>query len=289
MPSPNTHIIARLKAMMSPCRLCPRECGAMRAEGERGWCGVGAKPMIAGWDLHMGEESFIRGERGAGAVFFSGCNLKCITCFAWEISHECAGEEITPEQLAQVFVELEARGASCLDLITPTHQAPGWAEALKLAREQGVGLEVVYNTGGYESVQTLEILSPMIGVYLTDIKTASSAHAEVLMGAGDYFPRAMEAIEFMLGQLGALEPETTELKGVVVRHLMLPGGWSDTEEVLRAVARLRPTPPVNLMGHYLPVAPGIERAPSVLGQWVEETQYRRMRELALELGLKLVE
>ncbi|MBP1543668.1 MAG: radical SAM protein, partial [Oscillospiraceae bacterium] len=206
---------------MMGCTLCPRRCNVDRDVG-KGFCGVGSSLKVARAALHHWEEPCISGTQGSGTVFFSGCVLKCIYCQNHQISAEGFGKEISISRLAEIFIELKAQGAHNINLVNPTHFVPQIKEALDMVRNE-LKIPVVYNTGGYERVETLKMMEGYVDIYLPDIKYFSD-EAAALSKATDYFDTAMAAVEEMLRQTGAPVIEDGILKkGTVVRHLVLPG------------------------------------------------------------------
>ena len=247
------------------CTLCPRGCGVERGETEgHGVCGVGTLPKIARAGLHMWEEPCISGTRGSGAVFFSGCNLRCAFCQNEPISHGGQGETVTPGRLAEIFAELEAQGAHNINLVTPTHFVPAILEALAIHRPR---VPVVYNCGGYESVQTLRLLEGQIDIYLPDFKYIDGRMARLLSGAPDYPQVALKAIREMRRQTGpaVYDADGMMLRGTQIRHLVLPGLTGDSMRLLTLIRDELPEgTPVSLMGQYTPCGramdiPGMNR------------------------------
>lgn len=234
------------------CRLCPRACGVDRTAGQRGFCGMGPRLTAARAALHFWEEPPISGEKGAGAVFFSGCSLGCAYCQNTEISHGRFGAELTTERLRAIFQELIAQGAHNIELVTATHFLPSILPALT----PKLPVPVVYNCGGYESVETLRALEGMVDVYLPDLKYAESALAAELSQAPDYFPVAAAAIDEMVRQTGPCRFDGDGLltRGVVIRHLVLPGQVQNSLKVLDYVAEHFPpgTVLLSLMAQYVP-------------------------------------
>ena len=206
---------------LSECRLCPRGCGADRTGERRGMCGVGANPVVARAAAHYWEEPCISGENGSGAVFFSGCSLKCVFCQNYEISSENRGVEIGASRLRDIFKELRDSGVHNINLVNPTHFAHAVAEAL----EEPPGIPVVYNCGGYESVDTLRMLEGKIDIYLPDMKYSDDAVAARYSKAGDYVRTAREAILEMYRQTGPYRLDESDMlqSGLIIRHLILPG------------------------------------------------------------------
>ena len=246
------------------CTLCPRNCRAEREDAQgRGVCGVGTMPKIARAALHMWEEPCISGARGSGAVFFSGCGLKCIFCQNEAISHGGEGEVVSVERLAEIFRELEAQGAHNINLVTAAQFVPSVIEALKLYRPN---IPIVYNSSGYERVDTLKMLEGYVDIYLPDFKYIDGQIAKLLSGAADYPQVAMAAIAEMLRQTGpaVYDEEGMMLRGTQIRHLVLPGLTGDSMKILSTIADEFPGAAVSLMGQYVPFGkaldmPGLNR------------------------------
>ncbi len=243
---------------MSVCMICPRRCGIDR-QTARGFCGVGEEMRIVRVMRHSFEEPCIAGEHGAGAIFFTGCNLGCVFCQNAPISHPAAGHEpgdtVSPRRLADIMLELQAAGLSSVDLVTPTHFTPRIAEALRLARMDGLSLPVVWNSGGYELTETLALLDGLIDVYMPDFKYFSPAISQKYSAAADYADRAAECIGYMYRVLGAARFEGGMMtRGVLVRHLVLPGCRRDSADVLRRLAETVPPDgiKISLMSQYSP-------------------------------------
>lgn len=225
----------KIEELMANCRLCPRNCGVNRTSGQTGYCGEDSKLYAARAALHFWEEPCISGTCGSGAVFFSGCNLKCVFCQNHAIAHG-DGKEITVDRLAEIFLELQEKGAANINLVTGTHYIPQICVALQLAKTRGLVLPVVYNTSGYEEVASLRMLEGLVDIWLPDFKYVSSELSAAYSFAPDYFEKASLALAEMVRQAG--EPvfdEATGLmkRGVIVRHLVLPGQSRDTKRVLR--------------------------------------------------------
>lgn len=234
------------------CALCPRRCGVNRLQGERGFCQMPAEPTLARAMLHHGEEPPISGTRGTGAVFFSGCTLRCCFCQNAEISVGARGISISPAQLREIFDRLISQGAETIDLVTPTHFLPSILPALK----PKLPVPVVMNCGGYERVETLRELDGKIDVYLPDFKYADNALAAELSHAPDYFETATAAILEMYRQTGGVVIENGILRrGVLIRHLVLPGYLENTLRVIEWVASAFPKKDVlfSLMSQYVPM------------------------------------
>ena len=215
----------RLDHLLSHCTLCPRRCGADRVAGERGICGAGRGIRIARAMLHQWEEPCLVGAHGAGAVFFSHCALRCVYCQNHAISHEGGGRDVSEEALAEIFLDLARQGAATLDLVTPTHYTPQILRALAAARKKGLSLPVVWNTSGYETVENIHRLAGAVGIYLPDLKYMTEESGRLCSAAPDYASAAQEALAAMVEQLGPVQfgPDGQLLRGVLVRHLVLPG------------------------------------------------------------------
>lgn len=246
------------------CTLCPRNCGAERtAESGAGVCRMGTQPKIARAALHMWEEPCISGTRGSGAVFFSGCGLRCVFCQNEAISQQGEGKIVTPARLAEIFRELEEQGAHNINLVTAAHFVPAVLEALSLYRPN---IPIVYNSSGYESIETLRMLSGVVDVYLPDYKYIDPNMAAMLSGARDYPEVAYAAIAEMIRQTGAPVYDENGMmrSGTLIRHLVLPGLTGDSMKILTRIRDEFPKIPVSLMGQYTPCGralsmPGMDR------------------------------
>ena len=227
-----------LVSIPSSCTLCPRRCGADRAAGRTGFCGAGSTLKAARAALHYWEEPCISGTRGSGTVFFSGCTLKCCFCQNYPISAEGLGREITVEHLAEIFLDLQSQGAHNINLVTPGQWQPWIIAALDIARAKGLHLPILCNTGGYETVESVEAWRGYIDIWLADLKYVSSSLSAELSSAPDYFAQARPAIEAMMAQAGhpVFDSEGILQKGVILRHLALPGHIDDSFAVLDRMA-----------------------------------------------------
>ncbi len=255
--------IKGLRAMLSPCRLCPLRCGASRLDGDAGVCRTGRLPHISAAIAHFGEEPPLVGRYGSGTIFLSYCNLKCPFCQNHEISRSGDGSETTTEGLASMMLRLQREGCHNINFVTPTHQAAQIAESLPLAVEKGLEVPLVYNSGGYDSVETLRLLEGIFDIYMPDFKYGSDRTGLELSGVPGYFAAAKEAIREMHRQVGNLKtgPGNTALRGLIVRHLVLPGGLAGTEEVVRFLAgEISRETYVNIMDQYRPAYRAFEDA-----------------------------
>ncbi len=236
---------------MMGCELCPRRCGARRQEGQAGVCGArGLRAARAG--LHQWEEPCISGQRGSGAVFFSGCPLGCVFCQNYQISHEKEGMDLTASQLARVFARLEEQGAHNINLVSPTPYVEEIIEALELYRPH---VPVVYNTSGYERVETLRRIDPYVDIYLPDVKYVSPEISQKYSGVSDYFEMASQALLFMLEKKpqAVFDEEGLMRRGVILRHLVLPGNLRQTYLLLDWMEENIPKETyISLMGQYFP-------------------------------------
>ncbi len=240
---------------MSKCYICPRRCGADREGGSYGYCGVGATIRVARAALHLWEEPVISGSRGSGTIFFSGCNLRCVYCQNHEVSHLSRGRELTPDALCEKMLDLQRQGAHNLNLVTPSHYVPAIIEALRQIKSK-LYIPVVYNCGGYESVETIDALEGLVDVYLPDFKYVSSELSRNYSGAADYFAVARAAILRMFAQVGrpVLSENGLMTRGVLVRHLVLPGCRKDSIALLGQLAKMFSPEDIllSIMSQYTP-------------------------------------
>jgi putative pyruvate formate lyase activating enzyme len=256
--------LAAAYALLDGCGVCPRRCPVRRRAGERGFCGLANEVVVARAGLHFGEEACLVGRGGTGAVYFGGCNLGCLFCQTAEISHRPAGRPVSPRALADLLLDLAARGAATIDLVTPTHVAPQVLEACLDARALGLALPLVYNCGGYESVEMLALLEGVIDVYLPDAKYADAAAAgetsRIPPQATPYPEALFAALREMHRQVGDLVigADGVARRGLLVRHLVMPDDLGGTAALMRFIAReISPATAVNLMGQYRPMADAV--------------------------------
>lgn len=274
------------------CKLCPRACGADRTAGNAGVCGADNRLRVARAALHHWEEPCLSGApdapTGSGTVFFTGCALGCCYCQNYAISQQGLGKEIDESRLAEIFLELQEKGAQNINLVTATQWLPWVTSALDDARRRGLNLPVVYNTGGYETPDTIQTLEPYVDIWLTDYKYASPALAAELSRAKDYPAVADEALCLMLRQTGApvFGEDGFLRRGVIVRHLALPGHAEDSLAVLRRLAQIRRETGVpfltSLMSQFTPFYHAQDHG---LGRRITSYEYRKVVEEALALGL----
>jgi putative pyruvate formate lyase activating enzyme len=249
----------RLVAGLASCRACPRACGVDRLSGAGspagGACATGRHARVSSAFPHHGEEDVLRGERGSGTIFFSQCNLHCPFCQNFDISHHGEGPELAAELLAEQMVLLQLAGCHNINLVTPSHVVPQILEALEIAIGEGLRIPIIYNSSGYDAVETLEALDGVVDVYMPDLKFASEDAAGRYLGAPDYPEAARRAIAEMHRQVGDLEIDNDglALRGLLVRHLVMPGLLEETREVVRFLAdAISPNTVLNLMAQYRP-------------------------------------
>lgn len=266
------------------CFLCPRRCGIDRAV-QPGFCGATETPRVARIMLHYWEEPFLSGAKGSGAVFFSGCNLGCVFCQNHAIRDGGVGEYYNADQLAQAYLALQEQGAHNINLVTAAHHVPIVSESLRLAKAQGLKIPIVYNSGGYELVETLRLLDGLVDVYLPDLKYVSSELSERFSGAPDYFEVAAAAVEEMYRQVGDLTfgEDGIAARGLVIRHLVLPNCVDDSRKVLDyIVTRFPLSTQVSIMSQFTPQEHVTEFP---LNRRITPREYDRVISYALSKGL----
>lgn len=277
--------VGALRDMLSRCRLCPRCCRANRLEGQVGWCRIGVLPRVASAGAHWGEEPVLVGDGGSGTIFFSGCNLDCVFCQNYDISHYCAGEPASASHLAGIMLKLQRQGCVNINFVTPTHVAHAVAEAIVLARRQGCTIPMVYNCGGYESVPTLRLLQGLIDIYMPDFKWADAETGLKYSGVKNYPQVARAALREMYRQVGRLRVDDRGVaqKGVLVRHLVMPNDLARSRQVIQIVAATAPGCAINVMGQYRPEYRACEYAE--LAGRVDHGHVAELRRYAASLGL----
>lgn len=273
--------------LLANCQLCPRSCGVDRTAGQLGACGRDSRLFLARAALHAWEEPCISGTNGSGTVFFSGCNLRCIYCQNYQISKGQAGVEISVDRLCDIFLELQDKKAENINLVTPTHYLPQIGTALSQAKKRGLRIPVVYNTSGYELAKTVRSLEGFVDIWLTDFKYKSSEASLRYSGAADYFLFASAALKEMVSQAGkpVLNERGLMKKGVIVRHLMLPGLLSDTKDILEYLyEEYGDMIYISLMSQYTPVQAFTEY--KELNRRITQQEYEEAVSYALMLGIK---
>lgn len=271
------------------CNICPRRCGADRENGRLGFCGASNKIRIARAALHFWEEPCLSGKNGAGTVFFSHCNMKCVYCQNYRISTRGAGHEVSIGELAEIFLDLQSQGANNIDLVTPTHYALDIAEAVKKAKDSGLHIPVLYNCGGYESVETLKRLEGLIDIYMPDMKYYRDKYAVKYSSAPRYFETACAALEEMYRQTGAfvLDENGIMQSGVIVRHMMLPGLMLDTKKIMDYLFDTYGNNIyISLMSQYTPLK-NVERFPE-LNRKIDMKKYNSIVDYCMNRGMENV-
>ena len=281
--------VQQLAERMNPCTLCPRNCKVYRSRGQIGFCGLTDVPIVSSIGPHFGEESVLVGTGGSGTIFFAGCNLGCIFCQNYDISHYKQGKPVSIEQLAESMKELQKIGCVNINLVTPTHVAPAIAAAIELAKKNGLKLPIVYNSGGYDSAETLKFLDGYIDIYMPDMKFADPKVAKDLSAAADYPQVNKAAVLEMHRQTGDLIIEDgLAVKGLLIRHLVLPNNHAGSFEIIDFLSEhVSPKTAINIMAQYRPCFkaseyPKINRRPTV-----EEIETVRL--YALDKGLTIID
>ncbi|MDI6870950.1 MAG: radical SAM protein [Bacillota bacterium] len=273
-------------AALAHCLVCAQACGPNRLAGELGVCRTGRYAVISGYGPHFGEEEPLTGRHGSGTIFFGHCNLTCLFCQNHDISCEGVGEEVKAADLADIMLDLQARGCHNVNLVSPSHVVPQILEALNLAAEGGLRIPLVYNTGGYDALPTLRWLDGVVDIYMPDLKFADARVAEELAGARNYPAAAKAAIKEMHRQVGDLvvNEEGIARRGLLLRHLVLPEGLAGTAELMEFVAtELSRDTYVNLMDQYYPAHRAQRRPP--LNRRITPAEYREAMQAAREAGL----
>ncbi len=277
----------RGREMLRSCSVCPRGCGVDRWKDELGVCRIGKDPVVHSFGPHFGEEGPLVGRFGSGTIFLSGCNLKCIFCQNFETSQLVRGKAVTSEELAGMMLSLQGAGCHNINFVSPTHVVPQILDALVIAREGGLRVPLVYNCGGYESLDTLRLLDGVIDIYMPDLKYMDCEIGRRLSGVEDYPEVARKALVEMHRQVGILDldPQGVATRGVLIRHLVLPGGLAGTVEAMRFIANsLSKESYVNVMGQYRPM----HRAHLVkeIDRYVTGDEVNEARRIAAREGLR---
>jgi len=247
--------IKAARKLLSPCKLCPRKCCVDRLSGEIGVCKTASQAWVSSYNSHFGEESPLVGKHGSGTIFFTHCNLMCLFCQNFDISHEGHGQEITDEELAAIMLALQQQGCHNINFVTPSHVVPQILAALEIAIQHGLCVPLVYNSGGYDLSSTLRLLEGVFDIYMPDFKFWNPELAESACQAADYAEVACKALKEMHRQVGDLIIDDSGIarKGLLIRHLVLPGGMAGTRKIMRFIAREISTRSyVNIMSQYRP-------------------------------------
>lgn len=277
---------AEADSHLKSCRLCPRKCGVDRLAGETGFCNTGRLSWVSSFSPHFGEEAPLVGIHGSGTIFFTHCNLMCLFCQNFDISHEGQGQEVTASELAGIMLSLQHQGCHNINFVSPSHVVPQILAALEVAIENGLNIPLVFNTGGYDRVTTLKLLEGVVDIYMPDFKFWDSQVAENSCQAGDYPDVARKAIVEMHRQVGDLLIDETGIArhGLLIRHLVLPGGLAGTRDIMRFIAqKLSAASYVNVMSQYRPCG----RAAEVKGleRPLAPEDYKKAVQAAKEEGL----
>ncbi|NOQ65887.1 MAG: radical SAM protein [Desulfobacterales bacterium] len=279
--------IAEAQQRLSPCRVCPRHCKVDRLSDEKGICQTGVKAVVSSYAPHFGEESPLVGSGGSGTIFFTHCNLLCIFCQNYEISHLGQGIETDPGQLAAMMLSLQRQGCHNINFVTPSHVVPQILVALPKAIEKGLTVPLVYNSSGYDSLETLKLLEGIVDIYMPDFKFWDKDLAKRYAKAPDYPEVAQKAILEMYQQVGDLvmDDEGVAVKGLLVRHLVMPGSLEETREILRFLAReVSVDTYVNVMDQYRPCGEACHCPP--IDRTLTGGEYQQALKLARDAGLQ---
>lgn len=279
--------VSILKSLLSNCTLCPHNCKVNRLKGERGYCKTLDNVILSGASPHFGEEPELVGNYGSGTIFFSHCNLRCLFCQNYEISHCGEGEEYSVEDLAKVMIYLQKKGCHNINLVSPGHIIPQIVEAIFLAANQGLNIPIVYNTNGYDLSSTLELLTDIIDIYMPDIKFANDELGLKYLGVKDYFKHAKKAVMEMFRQVGNLKTNEQHLayKGMMIRHLVMPENIAGTKEIMEFISKeLSPDTYVNIMAQYYPQYKAFEH--DALKRSITQNEYLAAIKAAKNAGLE---
>jgi putative pyruvate formate lyase activating enzyme len=278
--------VAQARERLRRCHVCPRHCAIDRLEGDLGFCLVGAKPFVSSYGPHHGEEAPLRGWNGSGAIFFASCNLRCIYCQNYEISQLREGRDVSAEELADMMLSLQEQSCHNINLVTPSHQVPQILEGLLLAAQRGLHLPLVYNTSSYDDLEMLRLLDGIVDIYLPDFKYADAEAGLKYSKVPGYPEIAKAAIKEMHRQTGDLviDERGLAVRGLLLRHLVLPGGVAETAEIMRFLAdEISPNTYVNIMDQYRPCWKSFNYPP--LNRGITKEEFEDAVEAAKTAGL----
>jgi putative pyruvate formate lyase activating enzyme len=277
--------VIRLKNILEVCTLCPRQCKVNRLKNELGYCEAGAALTVSSSFPHFGEERPLVGRSGSGTIFLTHCNLKCNFCQNDDISHRGVGESVSAQKLAQMMLSQQMQGCHNINFVTPTHYAPQIIAALPLAIQMGLELPIVYNCGGYESVEVIELLEGIVDIYMPDAKFASSEYAKQYANAPDYFDVLKATLKEMHRQVGELKTENgIAYRGLLIRHLVMPNEVAGSEKILKFIAEELSTESyVNIMSQYRPCFDAVDEP--LINRRITSKEYHRAIKLAKKYGL----
>ncbi len=273
---------------LADCTLCPRNCHVNRVEDQTRTCRTGRYAVVSSYFAHHGEERCLRGTRGSGTIFFSWCNLRCVFCQNYEISWQGEGRTVTPDELAGMMLALQAQGCHNINFVTPEHVVPQILEAVLFAIERGLHLPLVYNTSAYDSLDSLALMDGVVDIYMPDFKFWDPEKARLYAKAPDYPEAARRAIREMHRQVGSLimDGQGVALRGVLLRHLVMPGGLAETADIMQWIARdLSPETYVNLMAQYCPAGRVSGKQYSEINRGVSTGEFRQAAEAFRAAGL----
>jgi putative pyruvate formate lyase activating enzyme len=280
--------VHKLWDLMNPCTLCPRQCKVDRSKDQTGFCGIADMPVVSSVGPHFGEENVLVGWGGSGTIFFAGCNLGCIFCQNFDISHLRNGSKVTIEELAQSMLGLQNYGCCNINFVTPTHVVPAIAAAIEMARKRGLTLPTVYNTGGYDSVETLRLLDGFIDIYMPDMKYSDSDVAKELSNAPDYPQINLAAVKEMHRQVGDLKTKNgVATRGLLVRHLVLPENLAGSFEIIDFLnEQISPKTTINVMDQYRPCFRAFEH--TRINRRPTREEFQSAQQYALQKGLNVL-
>ncbi len=275
-----------LYGILGSCELCPRRCRVNRLEGKKGYCGSGKELIVSSFNAHFGEEEPLVGTGGSGTIFLTNCNLLCVYCQNYEISHLGEGTPVSEEKVADYMIHLQKSGCHNINFVTPTHFTPQLVKAIEIAVPKGLHLPIVWNCGGYENVETIELLDGIIDIYMPDMKYGSASSAKKFSGAPDYFERCKESVKEMHRQVGDLIVEEGVAKrGLLIRHLVLPNNAAGSKRVLQFIAQeISKYTYINIMDQYRPMYKAYEY--EELRRRPTFKEYKEVVDAAKELGLE---
>jgi putative pyruvate formate lyase activating enzyme len=275
----------RFYEILKSCTLCPRKCRVNRAAGKEGYCRSGIELRVSSYGPHFGEEPEISGSDGSGTIFLTGCNLLCVYCQNYEISHFGAGKQVSTEETAQMMLELQSVGCHNINLVTPTHYAPQLVKTISAAAEKGLRIPIFWNCSGYENVEAIRNLEGIVDIFKADMKYGETEPARKYSNAPDYFERCKEAVREMYRQVGDLKVDNRGIahKGLLIRHLVLPNNLAGSKKIPDFLADLSKECYVNIMAQYRPC--GTAREHEELRRRITSDEYRRALEYAKKLGL----
>ncbi len=276
----------KLCSLISPCRLCPNLCEAKRAEGKKGTCGVASKALVSSYNLHFGEEPCLVGEGGSGTIFFAGCSLRCLFCQNYPISQFRYGNEVSKEDLAKMMLELQRDGAENINFVTPTHVTAQIIDALVVAVEAGLKLPIVWNSGGYELVEVLELLDGIVDIYLPDMKYSDDKLALECSQAKDYVEINRMAIMEMWRQVGPLKLDERGVarRGLLIRHLVLPNNLENSRGVLKWISSVDGNIAISAMAQFFPAFKAPEHP--YLNRRLTKAEWAQVEAWIEEFGIK---